>query len=615
MRVSGGIFLKKTNILLFTSVLCLGCSGIYYANQPKIQISDTPRKQQEAKQEKKVEKEKEITALFQLEKTETPQKRTITSISMKAGFYDLNGSIYFFDELGIPHTGFITYQGNTYYLIGKEGLAHGFQTIDDQIYYFDADGIMKTGLQTIEEKNYYFDEQGKLQTGFISIEDKIRYFTSSGEKTGFITIGTDTFYVDSNRGRLTSFQIIQNHEYYFNNNGVMQIGFQNIDQKDYYFDESGKRKTGWIEKEDGTYYLSDTTLAKGFTTIDDQTYYFDTEGKRQSGFQTIDQNTYYFKEDGTMTKGSLILDDKHYYFNQEGISQIGLIKENDRTYYITEDHLLKTGFQEIDGKTYYFDDSGNMMTGFQTINNQTYYFHTDGVMATGELQLIDKKYTFNDQGVLIKEEELGKTFFHSDGSILATNAKKVIDVSKFQGDIDWEAVKNSDVDGAILRLGFGSYSLDSKFVQNLNEVKRLGIPYGIYLYSYAVDSAGAMSEADFVLSMLNQYQIEPDLGVYYDIESNDITSYLTIMHYEEIIPTFLQKVRTSGYKTQVYTYKSLANEKLYSDKLKKEITWIAQYNDRCTWDGYYEGWQYTSSGNVPGIYGNVDISIFGNFVR
>ena len=87
------------------------------------------------------------------------------------------------------------------------------------------------------------------------------------------------------------------------------------------------------------------------------------------------------------------------------------------------------------------------------------------------------------------------------------------------------------------------------------------------------------------------------------------------MHYEEIIPTFLQKVRTSGYKTQVYTYKSLANEKLYSDKLKKEITWIAQYNDRCTWDGYYEGWQYTSSGNVPGIYGNVDISIFGNFVR
>ena len=267
------------------------------------------------------------------------------------------------------------------------------------------------------------------------------------------------------------------------------------------------------------------------------------------------------------------------------------------------------------GKTYYFDDSGNMITGFQTINNQTYYFHTDGVMAKGELQLIDKKYTFNDQGVLIQEEELGKTFFHSDGSILATNAKKVIDVSKFQGDIDWEAVKNSDVDGAILRLGFGSYSLDSKFVQNLNEVKRLGIPYGIYLYSYAVDSAGAISEADFVLSMLNQYQIEPDLGIYYDIESNDITSYLTVMHYEEIIPTFLQKVRTSGYKTQVYTYKSLANEKLYSDKLKKEITWIAQYNDRCTWDGYYEGWQYTSSGNVPGIYGNVDISIFGNFVR
>lgn len=615
MPVSGGIILKKTNLLLAFSLLCLSSSGIYYLQQPSVKIKDTSKVQKEARKEEKKEEKKEIQPLFQLKTEDKTKKRNITSISMKSGFYDLNGSIYFFDDLGMPHTGFINYEGNTYYLIEHQGLAQGFQVIDENTYYFNEDGIMQVGIQTIDNNNYYFDEQGVMQIGFITIDQKTRFFSEAGEKYGFITYQRNTYYVDKDKGMITSFYKIQEDEYYFDNHGVMQVGFQNINDKNYYFNKDGKRQTGWIQVDEYEYYLTNTELFKGLKEIEDNTYYFNDSGQKQIGFQTINDHLYYFDNMGKMITGYMELEDKYYFFNDNGQSQTGFIKEPQRTYYLTEEHLYLTGLQKINEQTYYFDENGSMQIGFQTINNQKYYFKEDGTMMTGTITLDNKKYTFNEQGVLEKEEEIGKTFYKEDGSVLATNAKKIIDVSKFQGDIDWNQVKQSDVDGAILRLGFGSYSLDNKFVQNLNEVKRLQIPYGIYLYSYAVNKEEALSEANFVLNMLKQYDIQPTLGIYYDIESNNITSYLTVIDYEQIIPTFLNQVRTANFKTQVYTYKSYANEKLYSPMIQKEITWIAQYNKECTWDGFYEGWQYTSSGQVPGINGNVDISIFGNFIR
>lgn len=600
--------MKKTNLLLLASTLTLVGSSINYYDKPKT------TKNVEQLKRKESNKEEIIKPRFVVQKGNNVQEKAITSISMKPGFYSINNSIYYFDELGMPHTGFIEFEGNTYYLLDKVGLAKEWQTINDATYYFDNEGKMKTGITTIDDKEFYFGQDGKLMLGFVQLNNKVFYYNENGKQIGFLNLDNQTYYIDSNNGLLTSFQTIGDYDYYFDMNGTMQFGFQTINETLYYFDNEGHKKTGWIRHEEQDYYLNENELLTGLQKIDDNFYYFNENGIKQVGLQEIDDNLYFFNEDGKMETGFKEIEKQLYYFNNDGQSITGFIKDNNNTYYLSE-YQLKTGLQIIDNKSYYFNESGILQHGFQKIDNDTYYFNNDGTMLTGELILDNKSYYFNELGKLESTNFLNNNIYNENDNLIAVDAKKIIDVSKFQGDINWEQVKNSDVDGVILRLGFGSYSIDEKFIQNLNELKRLEIPYGIYLYSYAVDKAGANAEANFVLDSLKNYDIKPTLGIYYDIESNNITSHLTTQDYEAIIPTFLDLVRTSSFKTNVYTYKALANEKLYSDILKKEITWIAQYNDVCTWDGYYEGWQYTSKGEVPGIIGNVDISIFGNFKK
>ena len=633
--------MKKLNFLLVISIICLICSGIFKLNHKVIKYeSPTQKSNGEIKEksiEEKVTEEKEIKKLFEIKKDVVKKENNVTSIAMKNGFYKLNDSYYFFDELGISQTGFIKYEDKIYYLSEQDGLATGFKTINDKTYYFNDEGVLQCGLIEIDNKNYYSDEFGVMQIGFVNINDKIRYFSEDGELFGFINVDNKVYYVDENDGLLTKLQAIKDNEYYFDESGIMQTGFIKDNDKTYYFNDDGIREKGWISFENNKYYLNDTTLLTGLNNINGNNYYFNEFGVLETGLITIDNDLYYFNNDGVMFIGLLKLENKVYYFDNYGKNKIGFIEISDNKYYISNEQEYLIGLNKIENDTYYFNNDGIMQTGFQTIDNNTYYFDESGKMITKEITIDDKKYYFNDKGILEKEESIkqdidktenknevqdtandkiiGKTFYKDDGSILATNAKKIIDVSKFQGNIDWNLVKNSDVDGAILRLGFGSYSLDSKFIENLNAVKSLNIPYGIYLYSYAVNEAEALSEANFVVDSINKYNINPSLGIYYDIESNDITKHLTNLDYSIIIPTFLNRVRETNYKVNVYTYKALANEKLYTDNLKQEITWIAQYNNECTWDGFYEGWQYTSTGKVNGIKGNVDISIFGEFKK
>ncbi len=622
--------MKKLNFLLVISIICLICSGIFKLNHRVITSNSSTQKSNSEvnlnSTKEKVTEDNKIKKLFEIKKDVVKKENNVTSIAMKNGFYKLNDSYYFFDELGISQTGFIKYEDKIYYLSEQDGLATGFKIINDKTYYFNNEGILQTGLIEIDNKNYYFDEFGVMQIGFINVNNKIRYFSENGELFGFINVDNNVYYVDESNGLLTKLQTIKDNEYYFDEDGVMQTGFVNDENNTYYFNESGIREKGWINIENNKYYLNDTTLLTGLNNIDGNNYYFNEFGILETGLITIDNDLYYFNDDGVMFIGLLKLENKIYYFDNDGKNKIGFIEINNNKYYINNEQEYLIGLNKIENNTYYFNEEGIMQTGFQAINNNTYYFDEFGKMITNEIIIDDKKYYFNSEGILEKEENIkeenevqdtvkGKTFYKDDGSILATNAKKIIDVSKFQGNIDWNLVKNSDVDGAILRLGFGSYSLDSKFIDNLNAVKSLNIPYGIYLYSYAVNGSEALSEANFVVNSIYKYNINPSLGIYYDIESNDITRHLTNLDYSVIIPTFLNKVRETNYKVNVYTYKALANEKLYTENLKREITWIAQYNNECTWDGFYEGWQYTSTGKVNGINGNVDISIFGEFKK
>lgn len=264
------------------------------------------------------------------------------------------------------------------------------------------------------------------------------------------------------------------------------------------------------------------------------------------------------------------------YYDIQAI-QIHLYLKNDseKQTLNTKNHYVVTGFYTENGYTYYKDKSGNNANDWITIMNEKYFFNSKGIM-------------------------IGK------------NVKKVIDVSSWQKDIDWDTVKKyGDIDGVILRIGAGCDE-DEKLERNIKQLKRLGLPYGIYIYSYAEDYSEGREYANFTIKMLKKYSMNPKIGIFLDLENNKYTSSFGVNEYTNIVKGYMEVMINSGYglNTKIYTYKNYAETSLNSDYLKNQITWIAQYNHFCTYSGSYVGWQYSSTEKIPGIIGDVDVSVW-----
>ena len=240
------------------------------------------------------------------------------------------------------------------------------------------------------------------------------------------------------------------------------------------------------------------------------------------------------------------------------------------------------------------------------------------------------QYNFGDNGILQltgwNTVNGNRYYFNAGYQILGNNSKLVIDISANNSkktDIDWDAVNASgQIYGVILRIGFGNYSEDSALKRNLEAVKRLKIPYGIYLFSYAENKEESIAEADFTISQIKKYELNPTLGIYYDIEdwnignyypylsSNNPNDYNNIKNlYDEIIGSYVERMNLNKYNVGVYADLNHTKNKL-SQSMLKYVNWIAQYNDKCTYSGYYKMWQFSSTGKIPGITGNVDLSYY-----
>lgn len=184
-----------------------------------------------------------------------------------------------------------------------------------------------------------------------------------------------------------------------------------------------------------------------------------------------------------------------------------------------------------------------------------------------------------------------------------------IDVSKYQGDINFKKVKDSGVEFAIVRIGYGQYESqkDEKFERNYEGFKEVNIPIGVYLYSYATSVVDARKEAEVVLKWLNGREL--NLPVYYDIEDKSQVN-LGKKVLTSMCETFCDTIEKAGYWAGIYANKYFFTTYLDYEKLQEKYTiWVAQYNDTNTYRGKYDMWQYTSSGKVNGISGNVDMNI------
>ena len=214
--------------------------------------------------------------------------------------------------------------------------------------------------------------------------------------------------------------------------------------------------------------------------------------------------------------------------------------------------------------------------------------------------------------------------YSSNGIATCSVTYNGFDVSYHQGTVDWDAVKNSGIDFVMIRCGIGSEydgvgenkQDDAQWYRNVSECERLGIPYGVYLYSYAENTDMAASEARHTLSLLSGHN--PTLPVFLDIEhtrdGNPIASNST---YGDIAQTWCNMVSNAGYRVGIYSYYYFFQNYLTDSRFSNSgwYKWMADYRSGVSYDGSScNMWQYSNKGTVPGVNANVDLNYwFGEY--
>ena len=186
---------------------------------------------------------------------------------------------------------------------------------------------------------------------------------------------------------------------------------------------------------------------------------------------------------------------------------------------------------------------------------------------------------------------------------------KGIDVSYHNGTIDWKKVKQSEVEYAIIRCGYGTDDKsqdDKKWEENVKGCVDNNIPYGVYLYSYADTVEKASSEADHVIRLLQGKKLK--YPVYYDLEEDKLRDKISKKTIADIAQTFCDKLSAKGYTVGIYANKDWFTNYLTDSRFNNWTKWVAQYNTVCNYQGKYDMWQCSCTGSVPGISGNVDLN-------
>lgn len=236
-------------------------------------------------------------------------------------------------------------------------------------------------------------------------------------------------------------------------------------------------------------------------------------------------------------------------------------------------------------------------TGWQTIDGHLYYYDKNGNYVTGEQVIQGARYTFG-----------------SDGKLAKSSGTMGIDVSKHNGNIDWNAVKNSGVSYVIIRCGYRGYSTgvlveDPKFHSNIKGAKAAGLKVGAYFYSQAVNEVEAVEEASMAIDLVKGYGLNYPL--FLDVEaSGGRADGISRDMRTAVCKTFCQTVQNSGISAGVYANKTWFTEKINTGSLTNYKLWLAQYASAPTYTATrYDLWQYSSKGRVSGISTNVDMNI------
>ncbi len=262
------------------------------------------------------------------------------------------------------------------------------------------------------------------------------------------------------------------------------------------------------------------------------------------------------------------------------------------------DYVKATEADKTAGKELFFQVEETKYTGWQTINGKVYYFDKSNNMVTGEQVIQGAKYNFA-----------------SDGTLSMGGGSRGIDVSAYQGSIDWNKVKNSGISFVIIRCGFRGYTqggliLDSKYESYIKGATAAGLKVGIYFFSQAKTEAEAVEEASLCVSLAKGYKISYPIFIdseYSNGRHDGRADGLTKAQRTAVCKAFCETIKSSGYTPGIYASKSWFYNQLDVNSLNQYKIWMAHYCSQTDYKYKYDLWQHSSKGSVPGISGNVDL--------
>ena len=192
--------------------------------------------------------------------------------------------------------------------------------------------------------------------------------------------------------------------------------------------------------------------------------------------------------------------------------------------------------------------------------------------------------------------------------------KPGIDVSSWQGDIDWDKVRESGIEFVIVRAGYrgsvtGAIVKDKYFDANVSGAQSAGLQVGVYFVTQAINEAEAVEEASAVMEMCSPYKLE--LPIYLDVEGSGggRGDQIDTETRTSVCEAFCRTLENAGQQGGVYACRNWLTNNIDASRLGRFNVWLAEYRSAPLYNGYYSMWQYTSKGHIDGINGNVDFDI------
>ena len=551
---------------------------------------------------------------------------------------------YFFDETGAMKTGPVPMFGG-YQAYQDDGrlLHNGWAQIGGKYYYAQPNQQLSLGSVSVPVREdasikdwYYITLDGGMQTGPVSLYGGYQCYYESGRLVygGWVTVGGKTYYVDSINQQLSLGSVSVpvredtsiNDWYYITLDGGMQTGPIPMFGGYQAYKDDGRLLYGGWAKISGKYYYAQPNqqLSLGSVSVPvrentsmNDWYYITLDGGMQTGPIPMFGGYQAYKDDGRLLYGGWAQIGGKYYYAQPN-QQLSLgsvyipVREDTSIsdwYYITVENGMRVGSVPIYGGYQCYYESGRLVYGgWATVNGKTYYADpSNQQLKTGTAVIDNVTYIFDSTGMLISEVHKG------------------IDVSSHQGIIDWNQVRTSGVQFAVIRImswqgdaATGGYAIDPDFERNIREARAAGIYVGAYWYSVAFNGSEALQEVNIIKNsvawnnVLND-GIILDLPMFIDYENNTAwfnsqTTYASRTEAVRMGMIYTENIlgcRPGFYSSESYIENWFDGKQLIAEGYD---CWVANWSGSHGLGDDAAMWQYTSKGSVSGINGNVDLN-------